>query len=103
MVIASVAPRVARPRSRGPAPIPRRLVMTPRYREIVELYCAEVRWDKLTPPDAYAAYVMSLQAAAKLLQTELLATNGGAKGPNAVIWRQLARAFWRQDAALARV
>eukprot|EP00959_Pyramimonas_sp_CCMP1952_P116818 2441800-Pyramimonas_sp.AAC.1 len=75
----------------------------PRFREIVELYCAEASWDKLAPPDAYAANVTSLQAAAKLLQTELLATNGGAKGPNAMVWRQLARAFWRQDAALARV
>ncbi|CAK0791982.1 unnamed protein product, partial [Prorocentrum cordatum] len=102
MVIASVAPRALRPRSLGPAPIPRRLVMMPRYREIVELYCAEVSWDKLAPPDAYAACVASLQAAAELLQTELLATNGGAKGPSAMIWRQLARAVWRQDAALAR-
>ncbi|CAK0803473.1 unnamed protein product, partial [Prorocentrum cordatum] len=103
MIIASIAPRAPRPRSRGPAPFSRQLVMLPRFREIVELYCAEVCWGELAPPDAHAACVTSLQAAAKLLQNELLTTNGGAKGPNAAIWRQLARAFWRQDAALARV
>ncbi|CAK0879882.1 unnamed protein product [Prorocentrum cordatum] len=103
MVIASIAPRALRPRS-GPRPHPEKVghdAALPRDRGA--LLCGGELGQAGPPPDAYAAYVTSLQAAAKLLQTELLATNGGAKGPNAMIWRQLARAFWRQDAALARV
>ncbi|CAK0839977.1 unnamed protein product, partial [Prorocentrum cordatum] len=88
----------------GPAPIPGKLVKPPRYREIVACYCEEVRQEHLAPPDAYAACVATLQTAAKLLQADLLlATDGGAKGANAMIWRQLARALWRQGAKLARV
>ncbi|CAK0886382.1 unnamed protein product, partial [Prorocentrum cordatum] len=88
MPIASITPRAPRPAAGGPAPTPTKLTKLPRYKEIVERHCEEVCWEPLAPPDAYAAHVTTLRAAAELLQAERLATDGGAR---------------RQDAKLARI
>ena len=104
MVVASL---LRRPRAQRdpdtPAAIPRDVVQRPRFKEIVKGYLEVVPLAHQSPPDEYKYFTRILQAAANDVQQELLVTGGWSKGSTAIIWRQLARAFWRQNWRLAQL
>ncbi|CAK0801534.1 unnamed protein product, partial [Prorocentrum cordatum] len=86
-----------------PAAIPLAVIQRPRFKEIVDGYLAMVPLQSQEPPDEYKYFTRILQAAAKDVQNEILVAEGWTKGASAIIWRQLARAFWRQDWKLAQL
>ena len=102
MVVASLLrrPRPTRDAD-APAAIPRGAVANPRFKEIAEGDLGMVELQCQAPPDEYKYFTRILQAAALDVQNEVLIAEGWTKGATAIIWRQLARAYWRQNWRLA--
>ncbi|CAK0817419.1 unnamed protein product [Prorocentrum cordatum] len=84
-----------------PAAIPRDVVARPRIKEIVDGYAGQVQLAHHAPPDERKYFARILQAAANDVQRELLVAEGWTNGATALIWRRLARAWWRQNWRLA--
>ncbi|CAK0872418.1 unnamed protein product, partial [Prorocentrum cordatum] len=104
LAVASLMRRPRPQRDPGvPAAIPRDIAMGPRFKEIAQGYLEAAPLQHLSPPDECKFYARFRRAAADDVQHELLVAEGWSRGSSAIIWRQLARACWRQNWRLAQL